>query len=125
MFSSILPNLALYAAGFALIAGAIGGALYSYHFKPINKLEETIKEQSVFIKEQKFEVKNLKVKVQNGTELLEKCKAEAIVSQFEIEVNTEANNLDELYQSYLDYKEDLNETIIEVNTTKPSIRFIF
>lgn len=128
MFGSIVPNLTIYAIVIFIATAGIGGSLYFWHYKPIKKLEATIKSRDVSISLQKTQISNLYTKVENGKQLLEKCKVQAEVSVFETSVSTEANNLDELYQSYLDYKENIDEDVPEKNATiktKPSIRFIF
>lgn len=125
MFAGLLGKLGFYAIIAALIISAIAGLLYTWHYAPISKLGDKIESFQMIIKQQNFDIKNLQINVQNGKEELKKCEMDAQVNVFETEFNTEASGLDNLYRSYLDYKEDANESI-EINASnKPTYRFIF
>lgn len=125
MFMGLLGRLGFYAIIAALIISAIAGLLYTWHYAPLAALGDEIESYQMVIEQQDLSIKNLKTKVQNGKEELKKCEMDAQVNVFETEFNTEASGLDNLYRSYLDYKEDANESI-EINASnKPTYRFIF
>jgi len=111
-----LNNILVYTVIAGFVLASISGMLYMWHYKPIKNLNIIIKIERKTNNELRTKIQDLKLKLENQKVLLQKCKDDAEVSIFETEFDTRGDNIDKLYEDYLNEDQrDFNSSIRKNN----------